>query len=632
MEHTFITVHDTSPDARITFASASIEQILGYRPEEVYMRSSFDFFHPEEVPFARRVHSRGLRLDKAAVLHYARLRGKDGRWIGCECCFTVVYNVLVACISLYRRGTRSEQRAKDAPLIRRLFSCSPRDPRYHMLEYLSPKFTSVPVEREPRGALILNRFSRNLTIMHATFAVDSILGGRSLEEIRGSSFYDYIEDDCVPEAERCLESAKSNDSIAYLRFWVKDARAPAQGPDVAMNDEEDSDPDSDNGGVRLSSADVDGRSQVDGPSQQNRNENGNGQQIVAAHNDTGPGIAAAEEQPQGIEVEAVVSCASDGLVVIIRKARPLIPALQQPRQPAAPYNQHHGLFAAPWGREIIRPNVPLDQVHQFHAPLRPEYMPLREPVKPVSGPPDEQFMMAIKDVAVFAWALVGINGNFAKHCKGVPQGEAQPPDGFPVWDPAGGDLEYQGPENQAALRWARLGKAAQTPMGSDIPYGSYAPDSQFGGAPRMYHQPQGYVERHTYMHSVQRLPQYSTSPYTFGQQQEQQQHQPPPPPPSHLQQLHPHQRQYQQHEDQYHQQQQALQYSQTQQAPRGLWSPHDYVRDGVTGDAWQQDQRGQGDTRTPSSVPHNGSSTSSGLPTTQTGDSGYSTQNEFRWP
>lgn len=73
------------------------------------MRSSFDFFHPEEVPFARRVHSRGLRLDKAAVLHYARLRGKDGRWIGCECCFTVVYNVLVACISLYRRGTRSER-------------------------------------------------------------------------------------------------------------------------------------------------------------------------------------------------------------------------------------------------------------------------------------------------------------------------------------------------------------------------------------------------------------------------------------------------------------------------------------------------------------------------------------------
>lgn len=85
--------------------------ILGYQPEDVFGKSSFDYFHPDEVPFARSVHSRGILLDKAAVLHYARIRGRNSQWISCECCFTIVHDVLVACISLYRRGVKSESKS-----------------------------------------------------------------------------------------------------------------------------------------------------------------------------------------------------------------------------------------------------------------------------------------------------------------------------------------------------------------------------------------------------------------------------------------------------------------------------------------------------------------------------------------
>ncbi len=59
------------------------------------------------MPFARSIHSRGVLLDKAAVLHYARILARDGRWVSCECCFTVVHDVLVACTSIYRRGEKS---------------------------------------------------------------------------------------------------------------------------------------------------------------------------------------------------------------------------------------------------------------------------------------------------------------------------------------------------------------------------------------------------------------------------------------------------------------------------------------------------------------------------------------------
>lgn len=99
---------DLTPDANILFISESITDILGYQPSEVQGKSCFDYFHPDEVPFARSVHSRGVQLDKAAVLHYARIMSKDGQWVSCECCFTVVHDVLIACTSIYS-GSRKQE-------------------------------------------------------------------------------------------------------------------------------------------------------------------------------------------------------------------------------------------------------------------------------------------------------------------------------------------------------------------------------------------------------------------------------------------------------------------------------------------------------------------------------------------
>lgn len=99
---------DLTPNANILFASDSVVDILGYEPHEVQGLSCFDFFHPDEVPFARSIHSRGVLLDKAAVLHYARIRSRDERWINCECCFTIVHDVLVASTSVYRRTEKSD--------------------------------------------------------------------------------------------------------------------------------------------------------------------------------------------------------------------------------------------------------------------------------------------------------------------------------------------------------------------------------------------------------------------------------------------------------------------------------------------------------------------------------------------
>ncbi|KAL3428389.1 hypothetical protein PVAG01_01898 [Phlyctema vagabunda] len=501
METTFMTIHNLSPEANIQWASESITEVLGYQPDEVIGRTCFDYFHPDEIPFARKVHSNGVMLDKAAVLHYARIKSRDGQWVGCECVFTIVHDVLIACTSIYRQSENNERRAAIAPTIRRLFASSPKDPRYHMLEELSVKFRTSPQAaiREPRAALILNRFSRELFVLYATNAVSDILGVTP-DQLRGKAFYECIQENCLPEAIRCLESAKANDSIAYLRFWY---RNPRHAEDLAQQDEnmQDADAvhssDSEDGGVVLEgsvpprdfSISGDDRmrhsSSVESHPPTQRTSSGDSSDadrpaetvfdgVQESRSSTSSVVMSprqrrsarpADRAPEPFEIEAVISCTSDGLVVVLRRARPLVP---EPHRGIAVPRYPNGLFAAPWGANPIRP-------HQFQADdprlgfqhgLSPQ--PARQ--AEVGGPAPDQFMMAIREVAVFAWSLAGINGNIAAYGRGTPRGESQPPAGLPVWDPHA-QPGYYPPENQAAQRWMHVDERT-TQMGheSRLPY------------------------------------------------------------------------------------------------------------------------------------------------------------------
>lgn len=263
-----------------------------------------------------------------------------------------------------------------------------------MLEHLSPKFKMPPMEREPRAALILNRFTRNLTIMYATDAVAQILGLRP-DELVDRPFYECIQPNCIEEAERCLESAKANESIAYLRFWYKDPRADLndeaneeeQEADDTDEEADDSSNDSDeeethikdsrfgHDGMELDEDEEDRTGHADGHSEW-RDE---GEDASPSDAPVSRPSRCREQAPQLFELEAVVSCTSDGLVVVLRKARP-------PIMPAA-FNLENGLFAAPWGLQPIEPYISPELLYTFRPPLLPQYMPLRECVKAAGGPP-----------------------------------------------------------------------------------------------------------------------------------------------------------------------------------------------------------------------------------------------------
>ncbi|EWZ82075.1 hypothetical protein FOCG_11280 [Fusarium oxysporum f. sp. radicis-lycopersici 26381] len=419
-----------------------------------------------------------------------------------------------------------------------------------MLQHLSPKFRLPPVEREPRAALILNRFTRTLTIMFATDAVASILGVPA-DQVQHKSFYECIRETCLDDALKCIESAKANDSIAYLRFWSRDPRRPEDFEEEESNVDEEStidgvngrnesegprhlrngttnspypdqngsgsglmapnqqrraesrrSSDSEGGGVKLDGAmDLDSNSNAHrgsaGPSikvepdvdmqdgitsneisgeSRTTSSNALGSSSRATRyqtpltpqsppppEDNAPQVRRSRSRPArqlapSVELEAVVSCTSDGLVVILRRARPQIPSVEPPQIPST---FDHGVFAAPWAQQPVYPQYPHEAVHNFQAPYAPHHMPLRSGIQAAGGPPMDQLMQSIRDVAVFAWALVGINGNIASHGHGQPSGEAQPPDGLPIWDPEAGDASYEGPYNQAAQRWAQEAQRQQ---------------------------------------------------------------------------------------------------------------------------------------------------------------------------
>lgn len=362
-----------------------------------------------------------------------------------------------------------------------------------MLEHLSSKFRAPAQSQffEPRAALILNRFSHSLTVMYATNAVAEILGV-SPEELDGKSFYDCMQENCYPDAERCLRSAKENDSIAYLRFWYRNPCQEDAAEDAQMRDASASSDSDDDGGVRLNDGmsmdrndHVHIKEESNSSGQESRDFSeqdstdhassctSSGKSSRMAHDasramfdvagpsrSSRPALAIQQGRrravPEPREIEAVVSCTSDGLVVVLRRARQQIPFSNQSAVPA----HANGFYAAPWGAPAIRPHFYQPDQHQpfqhgFHAPAIP-----------TGGPPADELLASIQEVAVFAWSLVGINGNIASYGHGIPRGEAQPP-ALPIWNPfAVPEPAYFGPENQAALRWAahEKSKAPQNGM------------------------------------------------------------------------------------------------------------------------------------------------------------------------
>jgi hypothetical protein len=287
--------------------------------------------------------------------------------------------------------------------------------------------------------------------MFATDSVSSILGV-SAQQLTGKSFYYCIAENCLKDAVQCLESAKANDSIAYLRLWYRDPLQDApRMRDTSMPDISSGDEYNDEGGVRIRSfsPETQPSNQVDSietrvnpqPDQlapaprieadRSRSSSGNSADLDHTEEDvfdaapprsSSASMTPTEDYAGPIEVEAVVSCTSDGLVVVLRRARPFM----RNTLGAPTLHYANGLFASPWAPDPVMP----PDARDVNIPQAAE--------PPGTEPEPADFLTAIREVAVFAWSLTGINGDLARYGRGTPTGESLPT-GLPIWDPDSSD-------------------------------------------------------------------------------------------------------------------------------------------------------------------------------------------------
>ena len=300
--------------------------------------------------------------------------------------------------------------------------------------------------------------------MYATNGLADIVGIPA-HELNGRSFYYCIQENCLREAVKCLESAKANDSIAYLRFCFRDPRLDDNvDHDERMSDGHSSG-DDDDGGVHLSeimdhdgsenaiasdssnsmrssverdqgrsrdaySLDINSRSSSGNSTDLNRNSNDaifdhpaggptRTSSVSSTDGRTSPEVSSFAPDSSHVELEAVVSCTSDGLVVVLRRARASIPGLSESTSDAAKHPYANGVFASPWATDPILPNMGERPSQDIPNLLQPSPNATRHPTATRSdaaathGPATQDFMNSIREVAVFAWALTGINGSLA---------------------------------------------------------------------------------------------------------------------------------------------------------------------------------------------------------------------------
>src|SRR3954447_17534389 len=72
-----VTIHDTT--ARCTFASPSVERILGWTPEQ-FKRSSTEYIHPDDLDAVKDRAIDVLSSPGATMAFELRVRHADGSW------------------------------------------------------------------------------------------------------------------------------------------------------------------------------------------------------------------------------------------------------------------------------------------------------------------------------------------------------------------------------------------------------------------------------------------------------------------------------------------------------------------------------------------------------------------------
>lgn len=105
----------TDANGLITFASSSVEKILGYRPEDLVQTHAFDYVHPDDQALAASSFQDEVRMEPIIKFIDVRLRTKYGEWIYCNVRgHNMLYNPYVGRMVIYFQDDTIRKKTENA--------------------------------------------------------------------------------------------------------------------------------------------------------------------------------------------------------------------------------------------------------------------------------------------------------------------------------------------------------------------------------------------------------------------------------------------------------------------------------------------------------------------------------------
>ncbi|KAG0237536.1 hypothetical protein BGX31_003563 [Mortierella sp. GBA43] len=204
--------------------SPSTYEILGYEPEEMIGRPGYEFISPDDQADMKEFHVEYMANDLIASQMVLRLVAKDGRKIPCAFLGCICYDFSVGIFKVLEPNfePHTERWSHSTTMNRRVRSKKEdfeRMKRYHQA-FTENTWDQQAIETEERVCLIINRFTRSLTIMYASSACEKVLHVDP-DDITGKPILLYIRsDDLAPFVEQ-VDLVKETTTVSQMRFWFQ---------------------------------------------------------------------------------------------------------------------------------------------------------------------------------------------------------------------------------------------------------------------------------------------------------------------------------------------------------------------------------------------------------------------------
>ncbi|KAF9938395.1 hypothetical protein BGZ67_000237 [Mortierella alpina] len=235
--NSFIAFNDLTPAATYLWLSPSVEDCIGFTPEELIGISSYDMLVKDDVAVTKVTHQEHMLNDLVATQIVVRFKHKYGGSVVLNAVFSICYEFIVVCCTVMdaSESTYRQIRSHSAAMTRLVEPKQKVFDRLHRHHKAFKANTWDPsgLEPEPRVCMILNRFSRALGVLYASPSCEFILHINA-EEVVGNPFLCFIRADDLATFVEQVQIAKATNVITHMRFWFQSPNCAQEIPCEAM--------------------------------------------------------------------------------------------------------------------------------------------------------------------------------------------------------------------------------------------------------------------------------------------------------------------------------------------------------------------------------------------------------------